>query len=179
MKNILFGLILLTTITVNAQIYRATQAEISFFSETPMENIFGDNKDAKAIINAKTNEIAFAAVIVSFHFEKSLMEEHFNEDYMESDKYKTTTFKGNIIGVVDYTKDGEYPVKVKGTLNIHGVDQEREIDGKIIVKDGKVSVFSEFNVILADHKITVPKLLTQKIAESVKVTVKGDFELKE
>ena len=179
MKNLLLSIVLFVAITANAQkIYRATHAEITFFSETPLENIDGTNTDAKSIISTKNNEIAFAAAIVGFHFEKSLMEEHFNEDYMESDKYKAASFKGKIIGDVDYDKDGVYPVKVKGILKIHGVEKEREITGTITIKDGKLSLLSEFNVKLEDHKVKVPKIVVKKIAESVKVTVKANYELK-
>jgi polyisoprenoid-binding protein YceI len=179
MKNIIFLILLHSTIVGYSQnLYKATEGDISFFSKTPMENIDAVNKDVKALINTAKGEVAFIVANISFHFKKPLMEEHFNENYMESDKYKTSVFKGKIIGNVDYTIDGEYPVKVKGVLNMHGVEKEREIDGFITVKDGRFNVESEFNVVLKDHKIKIPKLVIKNIAKSVKVSVNLNFELK-
>ena len=140
MKNSFLLILFLSIFIVgNSQnLYKATSGEISFFSETPMENIDAVNKNLKALINTKNGDVAFIVTNVGFKFEKPLMEEHFNENYMESDKYKTSMFKGKIEGSVDFTKDGTYQVKAKGTLNIHGVDQEREIEGKLIIKEGKI-----------------------------------------
>ncbi len=179
MKNLTFLILFLSSIVGYSQgLYKATDGEIAFFSETAMENIDAVNKDVKALINSKSGEVAFIVANVGFHFEKPLMEEHFNENYMESDKYKTSVFKAKIIGDVNYGKDGKYPVKVKGTLNMHGVEQEREIDGELSIKDGKINVSSEFKVNLKDHKIKIPKLVVKNIAETVKVTVNINFELK-
>ncbi len=179
MKKLTFLILFLSTVVGYSQnLYKAVDGEIAFFSETVMENIDAVNKDVKALINTKTGEVAFIVANVGFHFEKPLMEEHFNENYMESDKYKTSVFKGKVIGDVDYTKDGEYIVKVKGELNMHGVEKEREIDGRIVVKDGGFKVASNFNVNLKDHKIKVPKLVVKNIAETVKVTVDINFQLK-
>ena len=160
MKNSFLLILFLSIFIVgNSQnLYKATSGEISFFSETPMENIDAVNKNLKALINTKNGDVAFIVTNVGFKFEKPLMEEHFNENYMESDKYKTSMFKGKIEGSVDFTKDGTYQVKAKGTLNIHGVDQEREIEGKLIIKEGKIDMVSEFNVNLKDHKIKIPIL---------------------
>ena len=160
------------------EIYKATSGEISFFSETPVEDIDATNKLVKALINTKNNEVVFITTIIGFHFKKPLMEEHFNENYMESDKYKAALFKGVMNGDVDYKKDGEYSVKAKGVLNIHGVDKEREIDGKIIVKGETIELNAEFDVKLADHDIEVPKLVMTKIAEIVSVKMEVNFEKK-
>ena len=179
MKKLTYLILFLSTVVGYTQnLYKATDGEISFFSETPIENIDAVNKGVKALINTKNGEVAFIVANIDFHFEKPLMEEHFNENYMESDKYKTSVFKGKIIGNVEYTIDGKYPVKVKGMLNMHGVEKEREMEGELIVKDGKVNIVSEFNVDLKDHKIKIPKLVVKNIAETVKVTVNLNFELK-
>ena len=178
-KNTLIITFLLSVVIGYSQdLYKATNGEISFFSETPMENIDAINKNLKALINIKNNEIAFIVTNIGFKFEKPLMEEHFNENYMESDKYKTSVFKGKIEGDVDYTKEGKYPVKAKGVLNVHGVDKEREIEGELIIKDGKINLSTIFNINLKDHKIKIPKLVVKNIAETVKVNVSINFELK-
>ena len=124
--------LLFSSISLSAQdLYKATDGEISFFSEAPVENISAINKDVKALINAKNAEVAFIVTNVGFKFEKPLMEEHFNENYMESHKYKVSVFKGKIVDEVDFTKDGTYEVTAKGALDIHGVTVEREIKGTL------------------------------------------------
>ena len=168
----LFILVTFGVKTVFSQdIFKSTSCEISFFSETPVENIDAINKEGKAILNIKTNELVFITSIIGFKFKKPLMEEHFNENYMESDTYKTAHFKGQLIGNVDYLKDGEYAVKAKGILNIHGVDQEREIAGIITIKNGTIELNSSFDVNLKDHKIKIPKMVIKNIAETVKVKI--------
>jgi len=179
MKKITFLILFFSTIIGYSQgLYKAVDGDISFFSETPMENIDAVNKDVKALINTKTGEVAFIATNVGFHFEKPLMEEHFNENYMESDKYKVSVFKGKISEQIDYTSNGTHKVTVKGTLSLHGVDQEREIAGEITIRDGKITVKSDFDIKVKDHKIKIPKLVIKNIAETVKVTVNLNFEPK-
>lgn len=171
--------LLVSTISISAQdLYKATDGEISFFSEAPVENISAINKDVKALINAKNNEVAFIVTNVGFKFEKPLMEEHFNENYMESHKYKVSVFKGKIIDEIDFTKDGTYEVTAKGTLDIHGVTVEREIKGTLTISNGKINLTTEFDVALKDHKIKIPKVVVKNIAEVIKVTVNINFEKK-
>jgi polyisoprenoid-binding protein YceI len=175
---ILSWFISIYSLSFSQEVCKSSSCEISFFSETPMENIDAVNKDGKAILNTKTNELVFVVTIIGFKFKKPLMEEHFNENYMESDKYKTAHFKGQIIGDVDYLKNGEYKVKAKGVLNIHGVDKEREISGVITVKNGAIELNSSFDVNLKDHKIKIPKMVIKNIAETVKVTIQASLLLK-
>jgi len=177
--TIIFFLLFSVSIGFSQNLYKATSGEISFFSETPMENIDAVNKKVKALINSKNGDVAFIVTNVGFKFEKPLMEEHFNENYIESDKYKTSMFKGKIEGSVDFTKNGTYPVIVKGVLSIHGVDREREIEGEIIIVDSKIRIVSEFNINIKDHEIQVPKLVIKNIAETIKATVNIDFETKD
>lgn len=171
MKNLFLLLLAVLSIELSAQVIKSSQTEIAFFSATPVEDIKAVNKDAKALINTKTNEFAFVVPIVGFKFEKELMEVHFNENYMESDKYKTAYFKGTVKGTIDYLKDGVYNVIASGVLNIHGVDQPRDIDVELLVKNGVVSVKSAFKVKLNDHKVKIPKVVIKNIAEEVEVTV--------
>jgi hypothetical protein len=179
MKKITFLLLFLTTLGGFSQgLYKATDGDITFFSETPMENIEAVNKQVKALINTTNGGVAFIATNVGFHFEKPLMEEHFNENYMESDKYKVSMFKGSIVEKIDYTKNGKFKVSVKGVLSVHGVDQDRVILGELIILDGKITIKSEFDIKLEDHKIDIPKLVIKNIAETVKTTVNLNFELK-
>lgn len=178
-KLVLFiACITIVSSVFSQNLYKAVSGDISFFSKTPMEDIDAVNKDVKALINTKTGEVAFIATNVGFHFEKPLMEEHFNENYMESDKYKVSVFKGKIQEKINYAENGKHKVTVKGAINIHGVEQQREIAGEIVIEEGKIKVMSEFIVKVKDHKIKIPKLVVKNIAEEVKVTVNLNFELK-
>jgi len=159
-------------------IYKATSGVIDFFSEAPMENIEAKNTQVKAIMNIEKHEIAFIVPVIGFKFEKPLMEEHFNENYMESEKYKTAQFSGKYTGNVDFKTDGEYPVRGEGKLNIHSVEQEREFKGAIKVEGGKVILTCKFDVHLKDHKIKIPKVVVKNIAEKVEVNVNVTFEPK-
>lgn len=180
MKKIsLIFIVFILSISVNAQnIYKASSGEISFFSEAPMENIDAKNTQVKAIMNIDKKEIAFIVPVIAFKFEKPLMEEHFNENYMESEKYKTAQFSGSFDGDIDFSKDGIYNVDGKGNLNIHGVEQERELKAELEVKGNNVILKSDFIVKLADHKIKIPKMVIQNIAEEVEVKVNVTFEPK-
>jgi polyisoprenoid-binding protein YceI len=155
----------------NAQMYSTAGGKVGFFSKTPIEDIKAENTTVLAVLKAETNDIAIAITNMSFEFENKLMQEHFNEKYMESDKNPKSTFKGKINEKIDYTKDGEYAVTATGILNIHGVEQNRTIAGTLTVKDGKIQLVSNFKVKVADHKITVPTVVTAKIAEEIDVKV--------
>jgi polyisoprenoid-binding protein YceI len=155
----------------NAQMYSTATGKVGFFSKTPVEDIKAENSSVLAVLKTETNELAISITNTAFEFDNKLMQEHFNEKYMESDKFPKSTFKGKINEKVDYTKDGEYSVTATGILNIHGVDQTRTITGTLTIKDGKVQLVSNFKVKVADHKITIPTIVTAKIAEEIDVKV--------
>lgn len=155
-----------------SQIYMGKTCEISFFSDGPIEDISAKNTTTKPIMNTATNDIAIKITIKGFVFEKALMQEHFNEKYLESDKFPYATFSGKIKDTIDYKKDGTYKVTVAGKLNIHGVEKERTLPGTITVKEGEIIIDSKFMVTLKEHKIEIPTLVMQNIAEIVEVTLK-------
>jgi hypothetical protein len=167
-----------TLTSFSQNIYKATSGEVSFFSEAPMENIEAKNTQVKAIMNTDKNEIALIVPIIGFKFEKPLMEEHFNENYMESEKFKTAQFSGTYTGDVNFKKNGKYAVKGIGKINIHGVEQEREFTGEMEIDGKKVTLTCKFTVKLEDHKIEIPKMVMKKIAEEVEVSVNVIFEPK-
>lgn len=154
-----------------AQKYKSVESEITFFSEAAIEDISATNKTAVSLFNMANGEVAFVVTIADFEFEKSLMKEHFNEKYLESDKYPKASFKGVITG---YATSNDQPQKARasGTLNIHGVSQEVNLEGMVTVGGETVVVQSEFIVALEDYKVKIPKLLWQNIAEKVEVKVK-------
>jgi hypothetical protein len=154
------------------QLYATQAGETSFFSETPVENITAVNKTVGAIINTTTNEVAVSMKMSGFDFPNKLMQEHFNENYMESEKYPIGTFKGKIIEPIDFTKNGTYDVTAKGQLTIHGVTLPRDLKGKLTIENQKINLISNFDIKLVDHKIDIPKLVFAKIAEVISVKTK-------
>jgi YceI-like domain len=177
MKYIVKTLILTILISSKSfgQLYATQSGETSFFSETPMENISGVNKTVGAILNTNTNEVVVSMKMTAFDFPNKLMQEHFNENYMESEKFPTGVFKGKILETIDYTKNGTYDVTAKGQLTLHGVTQARDLKGKLTVENQKISLVCNFDVKLVDYKIDVPKLVFTKIAEVISVKSKYSF----
>ena len=175
--SILFS-ILIITLSVNAQnIYMTKTGKIRFFSEAPLENIEAVSEKTTSIINVSTKDIACKAAIKSFVFDKPLMQEHFNEKYMESEKFPYAEFKGTIEGNADFSKDGSYEVTAKGNLTVHGVTKPMEIKGTLKVESGKISIHAVFNVKVADHEIEVPSIVVDNIAETIEVTIDAVHEL--
>jgi polyisoprenoid-binding protein YceI len=157
----------------NAQVCSSSSCKISFFSTTPVEDINAVSNKGLGAINLKTKDVAFNVANPSFEFPNKLMQEHFNEKYIESEKYPASTFKGKINEDIDLTKDGEHKVTVTGKLNVHGVEKDRTIPGTVTVKDGTVSLKSDFMVAVKDHNIEIPKLVVSNIAEEIKVMIEA------
>jgi YceI-like domain len=133
---------------------------ISFYSKTAIENISAHNNKVLAVWEIATGKIEFAALMKGFEFEKALMQEHFNENYVESDKYPKAIFKGIIenAGSISLATDKTYTVKVNGTLTIHGVTKQINTTAIISVKNGTVSALSNFSFLLSDYNIRIPKV---------------------
>jgi hypothetical protein len=163
------------TLIASAQKLVIGEGTVSFFSHAAIEDISALNKKPSGIFNPETNDIAFSIPIAEFKFDKSLMQEHFNEKYMESDKFPKSTFQGKIDG---YSRSGEglQNAIATGKLMVHGVSREVEIPGTLENIQGKVLMRSKFIVKLADHNIEIPQLMWQNVAEQVEVTL--DFTLK-
>jgi polyisoprenoid-binding protein YceI len=158
-----------------SQIYVGEKCKISFFSETKMENIDAVNTVTKPVLKAETGDFAIKAQQSAFVFKSAFMQEHYNENYVESEKYPYATFKGKIKEKVDYTTDGVYNVTMEGTLDMHGVELPRTINGTVTVKAGAIAMDAKFDVKVADHKIKVPSLYVEKIAENIQVTFHADM----
>jgi polyisoprenoid-binding protein YceI len=154
-------------------LYKASNASVSFFSKTPIEDIDGKTETATTLINLENKDIAFMIQNNSFQFPNKLMQEHFNEKYMESEKYPMSSFRGNVQENIDLKIAGVYKVNVKGKLTIHGVVQERTIPGTITVKEGSILMESNFTVKNSDHNIEIPSLVAAKIADELAVKVKA------
>jgi hypothetical protein len=158
--------------------YMTRTGHITFFSATPVENIEANNHKVTSVFDATSGSIEFAALVKAFEFEKALMQEHFNENYMESNTFPKATFKGKLSGVgeADLKKAGTYPVTVSGDLTIHGVSKPVSTQGTMTVDAaGTVKATSEFIVKPEDHDIKIPGVVRKNIAETIKVTVKLDY----
>ncbi len=178
MKKLILLSAVVTAFTseISAQIFMAQAGEASFFSPTPVENITATSKTAKYILNTKTQDIQAKIAMTSFVFEKPLMQEHFNENYVESEKYPHAILKGKINEKIDFTKDGEHPVTVTGIMSIHGVDKEYSIPGKLIVKGDQIIISSTFKLKFADHNIVIPSLYTGVIPPDTEVKINSILE---
>ena len=124
-------------------------------------------------MDTKSGSIQFSVLIKSFEFEKALMQEHFNENYVESDKFPKADFKGTVVNnnSVNYLKDGTYNTTVKGKLTIHGVTKEVEAPGVIKIEGGKIDASSTFNVLLSDFNVSIPSMVKDKVSNTIKITV--------
>ena len=159
-----------------ATFYSVTTGSISFRSDAPMELIKASSNQLKGVFDATKKQFAFTINVKSFSgFNSPLQLEHFNENYLESDKYPRASFDGKIIEDIDLHNDGVYTIRAKGNLNVHGVVQERIIKCELNVKNKIVSIKSNFTVLLTDHNIPIPKVVHEKLASEIKVEVKADL----
>jgi polyisoprenoid-binding protein YceI len=159
------------------QIYMADSCRVSFFSETAMENIDAVNTISKPVMSTATGDIQISITNQEFIFKSHLMQEHFNEDYMESDKYPHTVFKGKVNEKADYTKDGANTVTVTGVMDMHGVQKTITIPGTITIQNGIILLYSKFDVMMADYNIKVPKaILGSNLSDHVAVTLNATMK---
>lgn len=174
MKRVIFLLTLsFLVFTANAQKFITKTGFISFYGHTPMEDIKADNNQVNSILDISNGDLVFQALIKSFHFDRALMEEHFNENYMESDKIPKSSFKGKItnLSTVDFKKNGTYEVTIEGDLTIHDVTNKFTTKGTIEVVSGGINATSKFKIIPEDYKISIPGVVREKIAKDLDVTV--------
>lgn len=173
-RTIIAALIICSTaVTGMAQKYMTRTGKVTFFSSTPIENIEAFNNDVSGVVDAKSGDVAFIVPVKSFKFEKALMQEHFNENYMESDKFPKADFKGKInnLNAVSFDKDGNYPVQLQGKLTIHGVTKEVSLPGTVTIKGNALTANAKFLVRPTDYGIKIPSMVESKIARQIEVTV--------
>ncbi len=158
----------------NAQKFKSHESHIRFFSDAPIEDIEATNTEATSIIDLESKAFVFSVPIKSFTFEKELMQEHFNENYLESEKYPKAIFKGKIKGW--NAEKGEAMVVAEGEMSIHGVENQVSIEGTLNYDESSMTVTSVFEVALKDYKIKIPKALFYNIAEIVEVTISFQYQ---
>ncbi|MCJ8211054.1 YceI family protein [Mucilaginibacter sp. RS28] len=177
MKKFLFIITtLLFAAGAHAQVYMTANGKVQFFSETPLENIVATNNNVSTLINTATDSILVRMKNTGFTFKNALMQEHFNENYMESSKYPYDTFRGKLNQKIDYAKDGVYKVSATGKITIHGTERNTTINGTLTVKNETIHLDAEFIAHTADFNIEVPKLVFEKIAENIRVTMNADYK---
>lgn len=169
--SLLFTILNICIIQLNAQVFTAKSGSATFFSAAPLENIEATSNSVQSILNTSTKNVAFIISIRSFQFKKDLMQEHFNEKYMESDKFPNATYSGAISGEFDLAKDGTYEVTSTGKMAMHGQEKEVSVPGTFTVLNGEASLQSNFSLAVNDFKIEIPQLLFQNIADTVAVKV--------
>ena len=164
---------LLFSLPLTAQKYITKTGSIGFYSHTPAEDIKADNNQVASILDVSTGNLVFMVLLKSFHCSKALMEEHFNENYVESDKYPRSTFNGKILDYspIDPGKDGKKEVTVEGDLNIHNVTRKINVKGLIETTGGKINASSKFLITPEDYNISIPNLVRDKIEKNIEVTV--------
>ena len=155
------------------QKFKVSKGTVDFSSDAPLEVIEASSTALRGLIDPATNKFAFVIKINSFQgFNSDLQRQHFNENYMESDTYPEATFTGKIIEDIDYSQDGSHQVRAKGKLTIHGVSQTRLFRAKLEIKGGKMTIkVDKLIVPLADHDISIPTIVSQKIATEINVEV--------
>ena len=153
-------------------------ARIDFFSETPLEDIEAKNNSAVSVLDTKSGSLQFSLLMKGFEFKNEEMQEHFNDDYVESDKFPKAEFKGQLVNntAVNYKKPGTYNVQVKGLMTIHGVTKEVQTNGTLKVDNDNLKANSVFIIALADYGIKIPKLVSDKIAKTIKITVDAKLD---
>ena len=170
-KSFLWLMLTMPAISLGAQKLITTEGNISFFSSTPFEDIKAENKKVIAVLDPQTGEVAVSCIMKLFHFERALMEEHFNENYVESDKFPKATFKGKIVNPEVLSNKTEQETEVEGTMTIHGISQLFRTKIRITPSVGQVIVKAEFEISPTDYNIQIPQIVRTKIAEKILVKV--------
>lgn len=179
-RILLFVLVLGMSFQSNAQRYFTKTGKINFdaTSKNSPENIAAVNRTVTCVLDSKTGALQFAVLIKGFAFERALMEEHFNENYLESSKFPKAEFRGTITNnsSVNYGKDGVYNVTVTGKLTIHGVTKDVESAGKLQIKGDKITASANFSAVLADYGIAIPGVVSDKVAKTAAIDIDCSLE---
>jgi len=158
-------------------VFSTQKGRAYFLSDAPLEMISASSRNLVGVLNIEDRRFSFSIPVSTFEgFNSALQQTHFNEDYLETDLYPQATFKGKIIEEVDLGIPGQYRIRAKGKLDIHGLDNDRIIRCDVNVEPGMIEVKAEFTVFLDDHDIKIPSIVNQKIAEEIQVEI--EFEMK-
>ncbi|HNB80893.1 MAG TPA: YceI family protein [Chitinophagaceae bacterium] len=173
MNKLLFIAFVFLSWNTEAQRYMTKTGSIVFNAAGAIEKIEGKNQSVACVLDASTGTLNMLVQVKSFVFEKQLMQEHFNENYMESDQFPKASFKGEVSNKanINFSKDGDYPAEVKGKLTIHGVTKDITAKGKIQIRNGNPTLQSNFTVLMSDYNINIPGAVKDKISKDARITV--------
>ena len=171
MNRLIIAILFFASINLHAQKFLANNGQVTFFSDAPLENISAINNNVSAVFDTSTNDLVFQLKVSDFIFAKALMQEHFNENYLESDIYPNATFLGKV------TENNNGRAIVKGDLKIHGITNNITVNGEIVQNTASIIISANFTVKLEDYSIKIPTLVMYKIAEEIEITV--NIELKQ
>lgn len=176
MKYLAFILLLIfLPLWLHAQSFKTDKLSVHFYAAAPVADIDALTNSANAVLDIKRKEIKVSIPISAFSFKKALMQQHFNEKYIESNKYPFASFKGHFKDDLSNKPDGNYLIYVEGKFNLHGVDVHQIIPCQISIQKNVLSVNSSFVLNTKDFKIEPPKILTKPIGEKIEVTVNGSL----
>ena len=158
--------------------YFTRSGKIYFDATSSSEKIESINNQGTSVFDAKTGQFEFAVLMKGFEFEKALMQDHFHENYVESEKYPKSVFKGTIVDLskIDFSKDGVYAATVKGNLSLHGVTKEVTAPATFAIKGGKISAKASFKILLADFNVTIPSLVADKVSKTASINVDATYD---
>ena len=157
----------------NAQKYITKTGMIRFYSEAPMEKIEAVNNQANSALDFSNGNFVFKVLMKGFEFQKALMQEHFNENYVESNKFPDATFKGNITNLkdIEFAKPAKDNAIIEGDLTIHGVTKHIKEKGSLEKKDNSILGKAVFNIKIKDYDIKIPNAVVNNLSETVQITV--------
>ncbi|MFN8319329.1 MAG: YceI family protein [Saprospiraceae bacterium] len=178
-KSLFLSLLMFTFLGLNAQKYFTKEGKVNFDCSTSIEKIAAVNSKATSVVDFATGAIEWGVLVKAFKFEKALMQEHFNENYMESNTYPKATFKGKIDNVasIQLGKDGTYNVVIKGTLDMHGVSKPVTANATFVIKGGAISATSKIKLLLADYNVTIPSVVKDSISKEVTISIAADYSV--
>lgn len=180
MKRVILLLSLLVLISFNlvSQNYVTRTGFIRFYSEAPLENIEAINRQVNSALNITTGEFVFRVLMKSFNFEKALMQEHFNENYVESHKFPNASFQGNIVdySTIDFSVPGVYEVFVEGELTIKDATNSIKEKGTLEVKADEIIGKSVFMIKLSDYNVNIPSAVKNNISNEIEITVEVNLK---
>ncbi len=158
-------------------IFKTENGKVQFHSDARLEIIKANSQKLRGLLNPETRNFAFVVPVTSFEgFNAALQKEHFNENYMESDRFPLASFSGKIIEEISFLTPGNVTVRAKGILSIHGLDQDRIIKVNMQIRDGSIGITSVFSVLLKDHEINLPKIVHEKVASEINVEVQAELK---
>ena len=165
--------------TAFSQNYITRNGNISIYSHTPLEDVKAQNNEVASVLNGATGDLEFKLAVKSFHFEKTAMEDHFNnDDYMASGKFPKAGFKGKITNIssADLSKDGKYNVTASGDLTIRDVTKPVTATGTLTVSGGKVTLASTFTIKRKEYNVIGESFVQKKISEDIQITVNCQYD---